>query len=87
MTFSICEQTLNPRPDQEEERSKSCAILDERGVAVRFEEEDEELEEILEVGVEEPLCYPYLAGQDSPLVLEKRRSCLRNEFIENRPGC
>ena len=81
MTFSICEQTLNPRPDQEEQRSESCAILDERGVAVRFEEEDEELEEILEVGVEEPLCYPYLAGEDCPLVLEKGNSFLHNEFI------
>ena len=79
MTFSICEQTLNPRPDQEEQRSESCAILDERGVAVRFEEEDEELEEILEVGVEEPLCYPYLASQDRPLVLQKGRSSLQNE--------
>ena len=81
MTFSICEQTLNPRPDQEEQRSESCAILDERGGAVRFEEEDKELEEVLEVGVEEPLCYPYLAREDRPLVLQKGRSCLQNEFI------
>ena len=81
MTFSICEQTLNPRPDQEEQRSKSCAVLDERWVAVRFEEEDKELEEILEVGVEETLCYPYLAREDRPLVLQKGRSCLQNEFI------
>jgi len=38
-------------------------------MAVRFEEEDKELEEILEVGVEETLCYPYLAREDRPLVL------------------
>ena len=36
---------------------------------ISFNEEDEELENVLEVGVEEALCYPHLGGQVHPMVL------------------
>ena len=39
---------------------------------IRFEEEDKELEKVLEVSIEEPLCYPDLAGEDGPVVLSSQ---------------
>ena len=62
MSSSICQKTLYPRPHQEKKGPKSCSILKGRRMPVRFEEEDEELEKILEVSIEEPVSYPDLAG-------------------------
>ena len=69
MSSSIHQKTFYPRPHQEEQGPKSSRVLEGRRMAIRFEEEDEELENILEVSIEEPLCYPDLAGQDGPVVL------------------
>ena len=69
MSSSIHQKTFYPRPHQEEQGPKSSRVLEGRRMAIRFEEEDEELEKVLEVSIEEPLCYPDLAGQDGPVVL------------------
>ena len=69
MSSSIHQKTFYPRPHQEEKGPKSSRVLEGRRMAIRFEEEDEELEKVLEVSIEEPLCYPNLARQDGPVVL------------------
>ena len=38
-----------------------------------FEEEDKKLKKVLEVSIEEPLCYPDLAGEDGPVVLGSQK--------------
>ena len=72
MSSSIRQKTFYPRPHQEEEGSKSGRILEGRRMPIRFEEEDKELEKVLEVSIEEPLCYPDLAGEDGPVVLSSQ---------------
>ena len=69
MSSSIHQKTFYPRPHQEEKGSKGSSILEGRRMAICFEEEDEELEKVLEVSIEEPLCYPNLAREDGPVVL------------------
>ena len=38
-------------------------------MTICFKEEDEELEKVLKVSIEEPLCNPDLAREDGPMVL------------------
>ena len=69
MTSTVKEETLNPRPDEEEKGSEAGGVLEEGGEPVGSDKEDEELEEKLEVRVEESLRYAHLAGQGHPVVL------------------
>ena len=71
MPLSVQQKAFYPRPHQEEEGPKSSHVLKRGWMAICLQEEDKELEEVLEVSIEEPLCNANLASEDGPVVLEK----------------
>ena len=69
MTTSSQEETLDSRVDQEQERTKCCSVLEEGRITVRSTEEDVQLEDVLQVGVEDPVGDLHLRHQGHPVVL------------------
>ena len=82
MPSAVEKKTLDPRPHKEEKGAKASQVLEEGRETVGFDKEDEELENVLEVGVEEALCYPHLGGQIHPVVLvvEARNQADRHQL-------
>jgi len=92
MSSPIEKKALDSRPDKEEKGAKCGCVLEGRRETVCSDKEDEELEDVLEVGVEEALCYPNRGGQVHPMVLvvEARNQADRHQLKgegEHGDGC